>query len=246
MKPIFNVSLLLALGAMANASEPIVGDDLVFEEVDGLVAVEAEHFSKQTKTEKRAWILTSPQTADDPVFEDDADEPHFKSASGAAYLECLPDTRHNHDHKLIHGENFSNRPGVLAILEYKIHFNTPGRYYVWVRAFSTGTEDNGIHVGLDGEWPESGQRLQWCKGKHTWRWESMQRTEAEHCGEPYRIFLDIDEPGLHRIQFSQREDGFEFDRFILTTDREFERPEDAGPPSRAKSGKIPDSFVASD
>ena len=31
-----------------------------------------------------------------------------------------------------------------------------------------------------------------------------------------KIWLDIKEPGLHTIMFSMREDGFEFDKFLLT------------------------------
>ena len=65
-----------------------------------------------------------------------------------------------------------------------------------IRAHSTGSEDNGLHVGIDGTWPETGRRLQWCAGKRTWRWESKQRTAEVHCGEPYRIYLDV-EAGLH-------------------------------------------------
>ena len=49
--------------------------------------------------------------------------------------------------------------GKMALVSYPVYFNNPGRYYVWVRAYSTGTEDNGLHVGLDGTWPELGQRL---------------------------------------------------------------------------------------
>ena len=70
------------------------------------------------------------------------------------YLEVLPDKRRNNKDKLIHGENFSNEPGKMALLVYPVHFNTPGRYYVWVRAYSTGSEDNGLHVGIDDTWPE--------------------------------------------------------------------------------------------
>jgi hypothetical protein len=110
-----------------------------------------------------------------------------------------------------------------------VYFHTPGRYYVWVRAYSTGSEDNGLHVGLNGTWPASGQRLQWCEGKNSWRWESKQRTQKQHCGEPHKIYLDIEEPGVHVVSFSMREDGFEFDKWFATTDRGMERPEDEGP-----------------
>ncbi|MCP4257211.1 MAG: hypothetical protein GY774_06750 [Planctomycetes bacterium] len=202
-------------------------DTTVFEEINGLVAVEAEHVAVQMLSEKRKWYVTS--VTKKPNTAPDGDESHEVSASGGTYLEILPDTRRNHSNKLIHGENFSNKPGKMAVLVYPVHFNTPGRYYVWVRAYSTGSEDNGLHVGLNGKWPESGQRLQWCESKQSWRWDSKQRTNAQHCGEPYKIFLDIENPGLHTIEFSMREDGFEFDKWLMTKDRDLPRPAGAGP-----------------
>ena len=209
------------------AAREISAEDATFEEADGLVVVEAEHFAVQTDTETRKWHITSATQTPDVSL--DGDENHAASASGGAYLEILPDTRRNHSMKLIHGENFSNEPGKLGVLVYPVRFKTPGRYYVWVRAYSTGSEDNGLHVGLDGAWPESGRRLQWCEGKNSWRWESKQRTEKQHCGEPHKIYLDIEQPGLHTIEFSMREDGFEFDKWLMTKERDFARPEDAGP-----------------
>jgi uncharacterized protein DUF5060 len=206
------------------------GKDMIFEEKNGLVAVEAEHFAKQVHSNVRKWYITTPDKT--PNVTPDGDENHAASASGKGYLEVLPDTRRNHGHKLINGENFSNTPGKLAIVSYPVFITNPGRYYVWVRAYSTGSEDNGLHVGLDGKWPTTGQRLQWCAGKKSWWWESKQRTEKEHCGEPYKIFLDINEPGLHTISFSLREDGFEFDTWLMTKEREFTRPKDAGPAER--------------
>lgn len=175
------------------------------EEKDGYVEMEAEHFAEQKKDEKRRWLL---QRND--------------SASGGQYMMLLPDTRKTHDDSLRNGENFSNKPGEMAVLSYNIHFATTGRYYVWVRAMSTGSEDNSVHLGLDGYWPESGARMQWCEGKNKWWWESKQRTEKEHCGVPYMIYLDVDKPGLHSVQFSMREDGFRMDKFLLTTQREFQ------------------------
>ncbi|PAY17790.1 hypothetical protein CKO51_19990 [Rhodopirellula sp. SM50] len=212
----------------------------MFAEQDGLVAVEAEHFFRQTANDVRSFYLTHADST--PSITPDGDPSHVAGASGGAYLEILPDTRRTHGDKLIRGTNFSPEPGAMAILHYKVHFSTPGTYYVWVRAHSTGSEDNGLHVGIDGTWPESGQRLQWCEGKQTWRWESKQRTEKQHCGEPYKIFLEIDEPGEHVIHFSMREDGFEFDKFLMTTEREFPRPNGAGPQPRLKRGTLPKAF----
>lgn len=201
------------------ACKPIAKQDPVFEETDGSVLVEAEHFYEQSKSDIRCWYPSSEEQQTN-VGRDD-DESHHKGASNGMYLEILPDTRVTHEDSLISGENFSNKPGVMGILHYKVKINNPGRYYVWVRAFSTGGEDNGIHVGINGTWPESGQRLQWCEGKESWRWESKQRTSKVHCGEPYLIYLDIEETGVHEITFSMREDGFEFDAFMLSNDRNF-------------------------
>ncbi len=197
----------------------------LFEEKDGVLAVEAEHFSSQELAEVRKWYVINKKS--DVSDLKNEDELHFEDASNKAYLEILPDTRKTHDDKLIHGVNFSNKAGEIAILNYKVYFNNPGKYYVWVRAYSTGSEDNGIHVGIDGTWPESGQRMQWCTGKNEWTWESKQRTAEEHCGVPELIWIEVPTPGEHTISFSMREDGFEFDKWVMT--REYSKPEGAGP-----------------
>ena len=70
--------------------------------------------------------------------------------------------------------------------------------------------------------------MQWCEDKNQWTWASKQRTAQEHCGVERLIYLQIDNPGLHKISFSMREDGFEFDKWILS--KEYQVPENAGPP----------------
>ncbi len=234
---------LRVLGCMfliSSSTQGLALEPTVFSEQNGIVAVEAEHFFRQSKMEQRSWHLTTSSRT--PEVKPDGDPSHVGGASNGAYLELLPDTRRTHADKLTRGVNFSPEAGKMAVLEYRVHFSTPGRYYVWVRAHSTGSEDNGLHVGLDGQWPSSGQRLQWCAGKQQWFWESKQRTEKQHCGEPYKIYLDIDAPGVHTIAFSMREDGFEFDKWIMTRDREFSRPSGVGPAPVVHSGDKPQSF----
>ncbi|QDV68499.1 hypothetical protein Poly24_22080 [Rosistilla carotiformis] len=222
------------------AQTPIVAPSVVFAETDGMLAVEAEHFFQQTLSDTRAFYLT--HATQTPAAQPDGDPTHVAGASGGAYLEILPDTRRNHGHKLVKGVNFAPEAGAMAVLHYKVHIANPGRYYVWVRAYSTGSEDNGLHVGIDGQWPASGQRMQWCEGKNGWRWESKQRTDQQHCGEPYKIFLDIESAGEHVIQFSMREDGFEFDKWLLTRERDFTRPNGVGPSPVVHSGTLPKPF----
>ena len=198
----------------------------VYEEKDGLLVVEAEHFAKQSDDSVRKWYVFN--ETDQPDLKPDPDGPHLENASGGAYLEILPDTRTNHSEPLIQQENFTEDPGRIAVLYYPVYFNTPGKYYVWVRACPTGSEDNGLHVGMDGEWPVSGYRMQWISQNNQWHWDSKQRTPQVHTGVPYRIYLEVKEPGLHTIMFSMREDGFEFDKWLMSTDKDILKHGDLG------------------
>lgn len=218
---------------------PLASPNLLLAEAGGFVSCEAEHFIAQDTTAIRAWHLVAPGRL--PDVSPDADRPHLEHASGGAYLEVLPDTRQTHYEPLVVGESFSNTGGAMAVLSYRVRFVTPGRYYVWARAFSTGGEDNGLHVGLNGDWPASGLRWQ-IAHKGRWAWESRQRTDAEPRGERHKLFLDIPTAGDHLIQFSLREDGFEFDRWLLTTNRDFVPSDGSSPVSLAVVGQLPSAF----
>jgi hypothetical protein len=233
--------LALPLAGLSFASTKPLASELVFEEKNGVVAIEAEHFISQDKSDVRAWHIIS--TENTPDIKPDGDPNHASSASGGAYLEILPDTRRSHGDKLIKGENFTDEGGKMAILTYPVHFNTPGRYYCWVRTFSTNTEDNGVHLGLNGSWPDSGAKMQWT-AKNKWSWDSKQRTKTVHTGVFGQIWIDIPKPGLHKIQFSMREDGFEFDKFILTTAKPDQNspPKGNGPATLVKEGEPPAPF----
>ena len=227
--------IALTISTLALQAQSPIDEDIVFEERGGLVAVEAEHYFKQTKDEVRAWYLTTAQHT--PTISPDGDGNHVAGASGGAYVETLPDTRRTHDDTLTSGVNFSNEPGKMAILHYKVHFNKPGRYYVWARLYSTTTEDNGLHVGIDGDWPEHGRRMQWI-AKDQWAWSAKQRTAEKHTGVPYQIWIDVEEPGLHTIAFAMREDGTEFDKFVMTKQPKM-RPDGTGPGPMLKTGEPP-------
>ena len=154
------VLFILNAGLQAQStkfSAPIVDGQVIFEEKDGLVAVEAEYFYQQSLTEIRTWYRTSKNEL--PSVGRDDDPQHCYGASNNAYLEILPDERVTHSDKIIPGENFTDVPGIIAVVHYKAKINSPGRYYVWARAMCTGGEDNGLHVGLNGEWPEHGQQM---------------------------------------------------------------------------------------
>lgn len=195
-------------------------------EKEGLISIEAEDFASQTKADVRRWFKFDASTPAHSYA--DADDTHVEGASGGAYIEILPDTRTNHDEELVEGENFSPEPGKMCILTYPIYVSQPGRYYIWGRAYSTGPEDNGAHFGLNGDWPESSQRLQFCEGKEQWTWSSAQRRPENHCGEPLTLWIDIEEAGQHMLTLSMREDGIELDKIVLALDETYQ-PEGTGP-----------------
>lgn len=210
-----------------------------------LVAIEAENFESQELDEDRRWYrleksgeLPDLEGVGNPLTWVRSNLSASKTASGETFVRILPDTRQTHDDELIQGANFAPEPGKMAVINYRVNFPKAGRYYVWVRAFSLGTEDNGVHVGLDGAWPESGKRMQWNDGKNRWTWNCAQRTSKVHTGVPMQIYLDIDSPGVRTVSFSMREDGFAMDKFLMTTDVNY-RPNGEGPPEVLVSIETP-------
>lgn len=188
-------------------SPPIGGSGkwvAVVSRLDSGILVEAEDFVAQRANDLRRWCR--------------AEEcpPGWEREGAEDYVALVPDTRITHDDRLIPGENFSGEPGRMAIVSYDVDFPSAGRWYLWVRAFSSGTEDNGVHAGLNGKWPESGARVQFCEGRKRWHWDSRQRTRENHCGVRGGLWLDVPSAGKHRVEFSMREDGFSMDAFYLT------------------------------
>ncbi len=190
----------------------------------GRIVAEAEHFTAQHATAERQWYRVS--EGSEPDVSPDPDGSHASTASNGEYIEILPDTRVTHDDPLESGVNFDDYPtdgDPMAIVDYPVEFDQPGRYYVWVRGLRTGSEDNGVHVGVDGTWERSGARIQWCTPHGEWHWRSRLRTSSNHCGDPdVRAYIDVDTAGTHTVQFAMREDGFEMDKFVLTRDESYQ------------------------
>ena len=179
------------------------------------IAIDVEGEENVSKDDR--WVLTEPTT---PAQDQDPDGNHSDTAVGKAYLELLPDVRVTEHDPFGPPTAIWNQAGAGPEMSFQVDFPESGRYFVHVRALSTGREDNGIHVGLNGEWPDSGERMQWCTKDQGWRWSSAQRDSggAGSCGVSHTIWLDVPSPGTHDVRFSAREDGFEFDRFILIKD----------------------------
>ena len=174
------------------------------------VRIEAEDYTEKNDR----WMLTSPTSI--PNVAADPDEPHNSSASGKANLELLPDTRVTHNDPTSGGPDGSlwGNAGPGPSIDYLVNVPEAGRYLVYVKTYSTGLEDNGIHVGINGTTPDSGERIQTC-AKRRWVWTAAQRTNEEHCGERKMIWVDVPVAGPNTITFYAREDGYELDQFLL-------------------------------
>lgn len=176
------------------------------------VAFEAEEYDDRGLR----WVHTEAGT---PQQEEDPDGNHSSSASGTEYLEVLPDYRVTHEDEF-HPSGSLWGAGSGPELTYTLDFPEAGRYYVHLRAYSTGTEDNGAHVGINNNFPVAGRRVQWCGGKNRWVWSSAQRDSGGNgsCGREKTVYLEVPSAGTHTIHVQAREDGFELDRVVMIKD----------------------------
>lgn len=217
-------------------------DELVHQEADGMVVIEAEHFTQQRRDQIRRWYLNSSQHT--PAAKPDGDPVNLDGAGGGAYMEALPDTFVTDNDRAIDGINIGLHPGSVAVLCYKVHFSEPGRYHLWSRVRSDDEEDNTMNAGLGDEWPASGKCLQFQKHTKKWQWGNVIRDHKGPSFPRLPAWLDVPSAGVHTVMFSMREDGQCFDRFILTTNKDFEKPEGVGPAaSPAMKGKLPESIL---
>jgi hypothetical protein len=188
-----------------------------------MLVIEAENYHSKANTTHRNWYIFPTSSSPTP----DPDPAHTADTGGGKYVEILSDTRVTHDDPLQLGINLWETGNNAPRMEYRVKISSAGRYYVWGRSFSTGTEDNGVHVGVNNTWPASGQALQWCDGKRTWYWSSNRRLPDNHCGVRNGTYLELS-AGEQTIMVAQREDGFELDRIILTKNSSY-TPSGVGP-----------------
>jgi hypothetical protein len=152
----------------------------------------------------------------------------------------LPDTFVLQSERGVDGLNLGLNPGAMAVLHFPIHFSKPGRYYLWTRMRSNDDEDNTLNAGLNDDWPASGKCLQFPKLKKVWWWGGVIRDPRGPSLPHHRAYLDIPAAGVYTVMYSMREDGMEFDRFLLTTDAAFKLPEQSPGPAASpfKTGRL--------
>ncbi len=116
-----------------------------------------------------------------------------------------------------------------AELRFAVNFAVAGIHFVWIRGRAldspdTGTSDS-CHVGLNGAEIGTSDKLNSFAASYGWRIQTMDS------GSPATLVVPA--PGVHTVNVWVREDGFAFDKIILTPDNAF-LPTGAGPAESAQ------------
>ena len=115
-------------------------------------------------------------------------------------------------------------------LDFNVEFVKTGIHYVWVRGYRTSGTDDSCHVGLDGDETTS-DRIQAGGTDNKWEWSNNRRDSQG------RAFVDVTSLGVHVLHVRMREDGWRFDKIVLTTDENF-TPADEGPPESTRGPQL--------
>ncbi|MCL5098347.1 MAG: immunoglobulin domain-containing protein [Candidatus Omnitrophica bacterium] len=172
---------------------------------DHLLVLEAEDYNQNLSpsADGHSWVLT---TAPAMLNPGDANT----NFSGTGAMEAEPNTDVN---------NGTNTLG--PELDYKVYFQVAGTNYVWVRGVGDSapgpSQSDSIQIGMDGAL--TGMYTGFPQGAgYTWS------NTAQSFANP----IVINAPGMHTINVWMREDGFGFDKLLLTTNPNY-TPSGLGP-----------------
>ncbi len=161
-------------------------------EVGGVVAFEAENFTTNLSPETPVGSVPHSWTLNSVVT----------GYSGTGYMEATPNA----------GPPGGNADANSPQLQYLINFTSTGTHYVWVRASADSNTDDSIYSGIDGT---AGSTASTLNQYGVWQWTNLPQSGT---GAPT---ISVASTGNHTVNFWMREDGFRFDRVIITTNATF-------------------------
>ncbi len=127
--------------------------------------------------------------------------------------------------------NNSNFVSDSPRLDFDINFKTTGTHYVWIRGAAPATNSGGgdsVHVGLNGSAVASADRISGF-GANAFNWISQTMDGSS------RATINITSTGIQTLNVWMREDGFDFDKIVLTKSSSY-TPSGVGP---AESDRVP-------
>jgi hypothetical protein len=149
------------------------------------------------------------------------------SASGGELLRSDPNNGTNINTGYVNGS---------PELRFDVNFTTTGTYNVWVRGIGPNADADSCHVGIDGMGPGSSDRISSFGTSLSWSRSTMDGNTAT---------INVSAPGVHTISLWMREDGFSFDKLVLTTSGSFS-PSGTGPAESPQGQPEPDCAVDAD
>ncbi len=120
-------------------------------------------------------------------------------ASGTGAMEATPN---------IGATLNTNYAATSPRLDFQVTFLRTGTHYVWVRGLGPSGSDDSVHVGLNGQALATSDRLGSFAPSWTWVNTTMDGVPAT---------IEVPTPGTHTVNVWMREDGFVFDKLMLTT-----------------------------
>ena len=149
------------------------------------LSIEAEDFHTNLAQGTDSWQLQT----NDPKF------------SGGNFLVAGPDDNSSTTNILTQSPR----------LDYKVYFDTPGTYYLWVRGYGTDGNSDSVYTGLDGV----------LKSAYVGSFPISALSWVRRDTNGAIVSFTVSTPGEHILNFWMREDGFRFDKFVLTQDANF-------------------------
>ena len=160
-------------------------------ETDGIVSIEAEHFTENIPMGDHTWTLTS----------------EFEGYSGEGAMQALPDE----------GTFFiTGYAENCARLDYSVEFNNTGTYYIWIRGLTQGGSDNLFHMGLNDEEVYTASRIGNYQTQNQWEWINGSAVQ-----NPEIRSFDVGILGIQKVSLWFGRDGALADKILLTTNPDY-------------------------
>ncbi|CAN0361974.1 unnamed protein product, partial [Phaeothamnion confervicola] len=140
-----------------------------------------EHFDTRTDRASRSWVERTATTG----------------FVGTGYVTTEPDS----------GAVVSTNPATTSPqLDYRVNFDAPGTYRLWLRAIGPNASGDSVHVGIDGATTVDSENFPVGAGT-AFAWRNKSGTAV----------IQVPSAGVHTINLWMREDGASVDRILLTT-----------------------------
>jgi hypothetical protein len=173
-----------------------------------LLVLEAENYSMNTPAAGQAWTFTTSP----PYLLPSGANTNF---SGTGSMVVLPNA----------GIAFSYNPGDHPVnnpeLDYLVYFPTAGNYTVWIRGSGDSDaagQNDSINLGLDGA----------IAYRMNGVWTQAAGYAWGAAPTPGGATFTVPTPGIHVLNIWMREDGFAFDKLVLSSNPNY-NPTGTGP-----------------